>query len=50
MTISSRQIVVDEKMMRDFLGANYTKDEIRETTSAQSFNEVLMVQHLIELL
>jgi hypothetical protein len=29
-TISSRQVVVDDQMMEYFLGANYTMDEIRE--------------------
>jgi hypothetical protein len=51
MIVSSRQVVVDEKMMMDLLGANYTMDEIREETSAQpSSEEVPMVQPLVQQL
>ena len=37
--ISSRQIVVDDQMMEDFLGADYTMDEIREATGVQQCGE-----------
>jgi hypothetical protein len=49
MNISSRQIVLDEKIMMDLLGANYTMDEIREVIDAQpSGEEVSMVQPLVQ--
>jgi hypothetical protein len=48
MNISSRQVVVDEQMMMDFLGVDYTMDEIREEISAQpSGEEVPVVQPLV---
>jgi hypothetical protein len=34
-SISSRKIVVDDQMMEDLLGADYTMDEIRGETSAK---------------
>jgi hypothetical protein len=35
-------------MMEDFLGVDYTMDEIRETTSVQHFGEeVFVVQPLV---
>jgi hypothetical protein len=47
-SISSRQLVVDDQMMEDFLGADYTMDEIREETGAQHCGEeVLVVQPLV---
>jgi hypothetical protein len=46
--ISSRQNFVDDQMMEDFLGANYTMDEIREATSVQHCGEEdLLVQSLV---
>jgi hypothetical protein len=48
MIFSSRQVVLDEKIMLYFLGANYTMDEIREVIDAQpSSEEVPMVQPLV---
>jgi hypothetical protein len=35
MTISSIQVVVDDHMMTNFLGYNYTMDEIREEIGAK---------------
>jgi hypothetical protein len=32
LNISSRQVVVDDQMMMDLLGTDYTMDEIREET------------------
>jgi hypothetical protein len=47
-TISSRQVVVDDQMMMDFLGVDYTMDEIREETGAQpSGEEFHVVQPLV---
>jgi hypothetical protein len=46
--ISSRQLVVDDQMMEDLLGADYTMDEIREATGAQHCGEeVHVVQPLV---
>jgi hypothetical protein len=38
-TMSSRQVVVDNKMMEDLLGVDYTMDEIIEATCAQPSGE-----------
>jgi hypothetical protein len=39
---------VDEKMMMDLLGYNYTMDKIREATSAQpSGEEVTLVKPIV---
>jgi hypothetical protein len=49
MTISSRQVVVDEKVMMDLLGVYYTMDEIREENSAHpSGEEVFVVKPLVQ--
>jgi hypothetical protein len=46
--ISSRQVVVDEQMMENFLGYYYTLDEIREATSTQPYGEeVPMVKTIV---
>jgi hypothetical protein len=37
--ISSRQLFVDEQMMDDWIGADYTMDEIREATGVQDCGE-----------
>jgi hypothetical protein len=37
--ISSRQLFVDDQMMEDLLGADYTMDEIREATGVQHCGE-----------
>jgi hypothetical protein len=41
--ISSRQVVVDDHMMEDLFGADYTMDEIREETGAQHYGEEVHV-------
>jgi hypothetical protein len=47
-SISSRQIVVNDQMMEDFLGVDYTMDEIREETGVQHFGEEAhVVQYFI---
>jgi hypothetical protein len=47
-SISSRQLVVDDQMMEDLLGADYTMDEIREATGVQHCGEeVHVVQSLV---
>jgi hypothetical protein len=38
-SISSRIIVVDDQMIEDLLGADYTMDEIREETDVQHCGE-----------
>jgi hypothetical protein len=46
--ISSRQLVMDDQMMEDFLGVDYTMDEIREETGVQHCGEeVHVVQPLV---
>jgi len=51
MIVSSRQVVVDKKMMIDLLGDNYTMDEIREANSEKpSCEEVHMVKLLVQQL
>jgi hypothetical protein len=40
---SSIQLVVDEKMMDDFLGVDYTMDEIREEIDVQHCGEEVHV-------
>jgi hypothetical protein len=47
-SISSIQLVVDDHMMEDFLGDNYTMDEIRGPTDAQHCGEEFhVVQPLV---
>jgi hypothetical protein len=47
-SISSRKFVLYDQMMEDFLGYDYTMDEIREAIGAQhSSEEVPVVQPLI---
>ena len=46
-SISSIQLVVDDHMMEDFLGDNYTMDEIRGETDAQHCGEEF---HVVQLL
>jgi hypothetical protein len=47
-SISSRQLVLDDQMMEDFLGDDYTMDEIREENGVQHCGEeVHVVQPLV---
>ena len=47
-SISSRKIIVDDQMMEDLLGDNYTMDEIREAIGVQHCcEEFTMVQPLV---
>jgi hypothetical protein len=47
-SISSRQLVVYDHMMEDFLGDDYTMDAIREETGAQHCGEEIpMVKTLV---
>jgi hypothetical protein len=49
--ISSIQLVVDDQMMEDLLGVDYTMDEIREATSVQHYGEEFyVVQSLVRQL
>jgi len=46
--ISSRQLVVDDQMMEDLHGDDYTMNEIREATGVQHCGEeVFLVQPLV---
>jgi hypothetical protein len=50
-SISSRQLVLDDQIMEDFIGADYTMDEIREAIGAQHCGVgVPMVQPIVEQL
>jgi hypothetical protein len=47
-SISSRNLLLDDQMMEDFLGVDYTMDEIREAIDVQHYGEkLLMVQSLV---
>ena len=47
-SISSRKIIVDDQIMEDLLGDNYTMDEIREAIGVQHCSEEFtMVQPLV---
>ena len=49
MVVSSKQVVLDEKLVRDFPRTNYTMDKFREQTCAQPFGEdVLVMKPLVE--
>jgi hypothetical protein len=45
--ISSRKFSMDDQMMMDLFKPNYTTDEIREETGAQTFHEEF---HVVQLL